>query len=51
MREKNVKLIELEDVSSSARIDLLICQDNTLMLWVGEQYEYIGFYELIRLQG
>ncbi len=51
LREKNVKLIELEDVSSSARIDLLICQDNTLMLWVGEQYEYIGFYELIRLQG
>ncbi len=50
LREKNVKLIELEDENSSTRIDLLICRDNTLMLWVGEKYEYIGFYELIKRQ-
>ncbi len=41
-----IKDITLYTADKETIISLVVRPDNSLMLWVGEQYEYIGFYEL-----
>lgn len=45
-----INLVSLYTNDGKTHINLVILNDNTLMLWVGETYEYIGFYELSRIK-
>jgi hypothetical protein len=48
--DKCIKLFTLKATDSDVSIYLLIDNKNNIMLWVGETYEFIGFYELGRVE-
>ena len=47
---KPVKVLKLCTKNKENYINIIVRKDNKLMLWVGEFYEYIGFYNLEKVK-